>query len=487
MQTKKTIIGIPVLAVGATILLALAALVPARGETPAQQKPLARSKPNVIFILADDLGYGQLGVTGNPVIRTPNIDRLASTGAVLTSAYAGNTVCSPSRVSLLTGQDGRVRPLDSNHVNIRPDDRTLGHLMMDAGYDTALFGKWGVGQTFGETDPNAMGFETFFGLIHNISAHRQYPMMYVRNQTVVPEPENSGGRNGRTAQRAFTDKAVEYIGRERDKPFFLFLSYTTPHADLATEERFIAPYRDQYKEYPYPGWVKGSPNLRFAHAYPEPVDHPDAVIAGMVAALDAHVGEVLQALEEQGLAHQTIVIFTSDNGPHREGGANPERTGAALPYRGAKRDLFDGGIRVPMIISWPWMIAPNTEITQPVAFFDILPTLREITGAKWQGRSNGASLLPLLRNENGFPDERMLYWAFEGPRQRGEKPVSQHAQAARSSRFKAIRLNRDDPVRLFEIAVDPLEQNDVALRHPAESAAFTALFDEHLPLAESND
>ena len=442
--------------------------------------------PNVIFILVDDMGYGQLGITGHPIIKTPNIDGLAKNGLLFTQAYSGSTVCSPSRISLMTGKDVGELHSNANTIKLRPEDKTLAHLMSGAGYKTALFGKYGIGTTFGKTDPMAMGFQTWYGLLHNITAHRQFPTMIFRDNDMEFVAANVGGAEGAYAQELFTDAAIDYINEQSDEnPFFMFLSYTSPHAELAAPEEFVAPYSGKFDETFYTGLSDPDNKPMFADYYPKPVAEPNATQAGMVAALDAYIGEVLAALEANGKADNTLIFFTSDNGPHEEGGAEPLTIRASGPYRGGKRDLYDGGIHVPMIAHWPAKIEGGRVDDTPIAFADILPTLAELAEAPPTAMKglepNGTSVLPIFINPEAELAERVLYWEFA--QQLGDPNsgvVGTVKQAARRGDWKVVRLREDADIELYNIILDKSESNNLAADYPDIANEFKTMFDERL-------
>lgn len=446
----------------------------------------AADAPNIVFILVDDMGYGQLGVTGHPIIKTPNIDKLAQDGLLFTQAYAGSTVCSPSRISLMTGKDVGQLHSNANTIKLRPEDKTLAHMMSNIGYKTALFGKYGIGTTFGKTDPMAMGFQNWYGLLHNITAHRQFPTMIFRDNNMEFVAPNVAGAEGAYAQKLFTDAAVDYINEQNDEdPFFMFLSYTSPHAELAAPKEFVAPYSGKFDEKYYTGLSDPDNKPMFADYYPKPVAEPGATQAGMVAALDAYIGEVMTALEVKGLAENTLVFFTSDNGPHEEGGADPLQIRASGPYRGGKRDLYDGGIHVPMIAHWPAKIDGGRVTDTPVAFADILPTLADLADAPkaaMEGLApNGSSVLPILINPEAELAERVLYWEFA--QQLGDPNsgvIGTVAQAARRGDWKVVRLREDAPIELYNITKDKSESNNIASQHPEIASEFKQMFDELL-------
>ncbi len=449
----------------------------------------AAQRPNVVIILLDDLGYGQLGFTGHPTIRTPNIDRLASQGMIFTNGYAGGTVCSPSRISLMTGRDSARLSSAANDILLRPQDRTLAHVLGTAGYDTALFGKFGIGNRFGSTDPMTMGFGHWVGVLHNVESHRQYPPFLYRDNEVNFVRANVAGAKGSYAQRLYTDAALAWLNtRTNAKPFLAYLSYTSPHSEMAAPEEFVAPYRGKFPETPYNGKAGPTPESQFPEYYPEPINQPNAVQAGMIAALDSYIGEVLAKLDERQLADNTIVILTSDNGNHAEGGGDPIAQIAGGPYRGGKRDLTEGGIHVPFIIRWPKARANAALAGQrnatPIYFADILPTLAELAGATDAAKkidANGVSLVGLLTGKTKDLPDRMLYWTFA--RQLGDpnsNVIGKVEQAGRMGQWKAIRADSQSSIRLYNLSRDQGEKIDLAQKHPKIVAEFSRRFSERL-------
>ena len=442
-------------------------------------------RPNILLILFDDMGYGQLGITGHKVIETPNIDALAREGIIFANGYAGSTVCSPSRISLMMGRDTSRLHSSANTISLRPGDRTMAHLLSDAGYQTALFGKFGIGTTFGETDPMAMGFQQWKGLLHNIQAHRQFPMFMFENNQMVPVPENRAGAREGYAQRLFTDDALEFLDtQDGSTPFFAFVSYTSPHSEMAAPEEFVAPYRGKFPETPYNGLAGPTPASQFPDYYPLAIDEPNAVQAGMISALDSYVGELVAKLEAQGLRENTLIIITSDNGPHSEGGGDPLGIAAAGPFRGGKRDLTEGGIHMPFIASWPSVVQAGRVEDQPVMFADLMPTLGALAGKPGAAEAmgaNGVSLAQLLMHEEATLPDRMLYWAFSrqlGDPNSGVIGVTQ--QAGRIGKWKALRASEDAAVELYDLSTDPGESKDVARQYPDIAADFANRFDEEL-------
>ena len=297
----------------------------------AQSSP---SKPNIIFIMADDLGYGDLSCYGQKTIQTPNIDRLATEGMRFTQVYAGATVCAPSRCTLMTGKHqghALVRGNRSPEVALRPEDVTVAEVLKRAGYTTALYGKWGVGGPVTSGRPNLKGFDDFFGYLSQWHAHTYYPEHLWENETERFIRGNLGRRQGDYSHDLFTDRALKFLDRQHDKPFFLYLPYTIPHTNnelgRATGDGMEVPDYGSYADRDWPNPEKG--------------------FAAMIERLDRDVGRILDKLRDRGMDEDTIVFFTSDNGPHREGGHDPDFFGSRGPLRGIKRDLYEGGIRVP--------------------------------------------------------------------------------------------------------------------------------------------
>ncbi|TWU28707.1 sulfatase-like hydrolase/transferase [Bythopirellula polymerisocia] len=442
------------------------------------------SRPNIIFILADDLGFNQLGCNGDSPIKTPNLDRLASTGIRFTNAYAGNTVCSPSRVSLFTGRDSRLLRDNSNTVELGKLDVTLAQVLKYAGYDTALFGKYSIGTQMGVTDPLSMGFDTWFGMNSILEGHRQYPHFLWRDNTKIRIQENESGRHGLYAQQAFTKEAIKYIRSKRANPFFVMLAFSSPHAELAAPDQFKQPYKGVFEEEVYLGMSTGEPSDKYAWYYPNRLKDPYATFAGMVSALDHYVAQILETLRELGIEKNTLIFFSSDNGPHEEGGSNPVLFRASHPFRGIKRDLFDGGIRVPMIASWPAMITSARVDHTPWTFADVLPTLAEVAGVDLnvvpRVLTNGNSIAGLLSDQPVTMAERTLYWEFG--KQAGDANsgiVGDVYQAARRGKWKAVQYGHDAPCELYDILADPGEATDVSKIYPKIHTEFVVLFEKY--------
>ena len=440
--------------------------------------------PNIIFIMADDLGFNQIGAYGDTPIKTPNLDRMAANGLRFTQAYAGNTVCSPSRVSLFTGRDGRLMENNSNTVQLRDIDVTFAHVLKHAGYDTALFGKYSIGSQMGVTDPLAMGFDTWYGMYSILEGHRQYPKFLWKDGRKLRIEANEGTNKGGYAQELFTEEAIDYIKQEHENPFFVTLMFSSPHAELGVPEEYSKPYESTFPAKPYSGMSTGTASDKYAWYYPEPVANPHATFAGMVTALDDYVGQIVATLDEKGIKNETLIFFTSDNGPHDEGGGDPEFFRASEPYQGMKRDVYDGGIHVPMIVSWPDKISKPRVDDTPWAFADVLPTLADVAGVSLNSvprvKTNGVSVSGLLNDDPQQMPERVLYWEFG--KQAGDPNsgiVGEVFQAARRGPWKAVRYGMDAPVELYRIDNDPGEEDELSGQHPDIHQEFVSLFEEY--------
>ncbi|MBI3864435.1 MAG: sulfatase-like hydrolase/transferase [Planctomycetia bacterium] len=405
-----------------------------------------RAKPNIVFILADDLGYGDLGCYGQRRIRTPHIDALAAGGMRFTQCYAGSTVCAPSRCVLMTGRHtGHCTVRGNALVPLKPEDVTVAEVLKSAGYATALVGKWGLGEPDTTGLPNRQGFDEFFGFLNQHHAHNYYPDYLWRNEQKVPlenvvPKDNIASVRKQYAPDLFTEQALAFLDRNAERPFFLYLAYTLPHANnergRAEGNGMEVPDDAPYSNEPWPA--------------------PQKNHAAMITRLDADVGRVLARLKALGLDQDTLVIFSSDNGPHKEGGGDPLFFESAGLLRGHKRDLTDGGIRVPFIVRWPGKIPAGSTSDQVAWFADYLPTAAEIAGAKPPADLDGQSLVPALLLK-APPVSRTLYWEFhEG----GFK------QAVRLGDWKAIRLRPGTPLELYDVVRDPSEKTNVATAHP---------------------
>jgi arylsulfatase A-like enzyme len=439
----------------AALFAALAALA-ATARAADQSGVKAAPHPNILFIMADDLGYGDLGCYGQKRIRTPAIDRLAAEGVRFTDCYAGSTVCAPSRCALLTGKHtGHARVRGNALVPLLPDDVTLAEVLKRAGYATGIVGKWGLGEPESTGVPNKQGFDEWFGFLNQKHAHNYYPEYLWKNETRYPlanvAPDGVATKRAEYAPDLFTREAIGFIERHRDEPFFLYLTYTLPHANneagpLGMEVPSDEPYSNQ-------SWPAAQKNH-----------------AAMITRLDGDVGSVLERLAELSLADNTLVFFTSDNGPHKEGGADPAFFNSSGPLRGYKRAMYEGGIRVPMIVRWPGHVPAGATSAQVWAFWDVLPTLAELAGAQAPTGLDGVSMLPALLDpppQGNLLTHAPLYWEFH---------EAGFFQAVRDGRWKGVRANRG-PLELYDLQQDLGEQHDLAGDHPDDVRRLAALLD----------
>jgi arylsulfatase A-like enzyme len=424
----------------------------------------SQDKPNIIFIMADDLGYGDLGCYGQTQIQTPHIDRLAAQGMRFTDHYAGSTVCAPSRCSLMTGLhtghtyvrgNREIKPM--GQLPLLPDTVTMPKLLKKAGYATALTGKWGLGGPGSTGIPNKQGFDYFFGYLCQRHAHNYYPEFLFRNEERIPLPgnkianprEDGAGvavERGQYSHDMIAAEALQFIEKNKDRPFFLYMAVTLPHANNeAGRKGMEVPDYGIYADRDWPEPQKGH--------------------AAMISRLDRDLGRVMETLRKSGIDKKTLVLFTSDNGPHREGGANPEFFDSNGPLRGNKRDLYEGGIRVPLIARWPDKIKPGTVNHHISAFWDFLPTFAELTGSEYPSSVDGISILPTLLGKPSKQEQHeFLYWEFY---ERGSK------QAVRMGDWKAVRFGVDGKLELYNLKEDIGEEHNVADKNPAIAAKIS--------------
>jgi len=454
----------------AWICLCLAGLAATPLTAAAKPRP---ERPNVILILADDLGYGDLGCYGQKQILTPRLDRMAGEGMLFTRAYAGSTVCAPSRCVLMTGLhtghcrvrgNGGAFPLSQS---LRPEDVTVAEVLKTAGYRTALTGKWGLGdvgvQELGL--PTRQGFDLMFGYLNQTHAHNYYPTHLYRNESrvelrnVVPNetPKGAGTASVKVdySHTLIAEEALRFIRSHATEPFFLYLALTLPHANNeAGAKGMEVPDLGAYADLDWP--------------------EPQKAHAAMISLMDRDVGRVLDLLRELSIDGRTVVLFTSDNGPHREGGNDPDFNDSNGPLRGIKRDLYEGGIRVPWIIRWPGVVPAGTRNEHPVWFADLLPTLADLAGQPSPGNLDGTSLVPTLEDpKRALRRHAPFYWEFF---ERGFK------QALLWEDWKLIKLNAGQTTELYHLQDDIGEQRNLAAEHPdvvkrLEAALATARTD----------
>jgi len=422
----------------------------------------AAERPNIIWIMADDLGYGEIGCFGQQLMQTPNIDRMASEGRRFTQFYAGATVCAPSRSVLMTGQHhGRTRvrgnagPVNLLAQALRAEDVTVAKVLKEAGYTTALIGKWGLGDA-GAAEcglPRRHGFDYFFGFLNQQHAHNHFPDFLWRNEEKVALP-NEVTRIGETgagyatkpvqfADDLFADEVLKFVEAQKEKPFFLYWAPVIPHGNnertKALKDGAEVPDYGAYADREWSTPAKGH--------------------AAMVSRLDSYVGRLLDKLKKQGLAEKTLVVFTSDNGPHKESGHDPELFEPYGAVSGYKRDLKDGGIRVPFVAWWPEKITAGTESTHVAYAGDFMATAAELAGVKAPENIQSISFLPsLLGHDAEQKKHDFLYWEFH------ERGFSQ--AALYQGRWKGIRNGPRTPLALYDLQSDLRETTNVATAHP---------------------
>ena len=420
--------------------LALALLVPS--FVLAEGVP---AKPNIIYIMCDDLGYGDLSCFGQKMVPTPNIDQLAEEGMKLTDFYAGCTVCRPSRLSLWTGKHMGHTPISSNaSYHFKPEDVTVAELLKSAGYRTGGVGKWAMGGVETSGFPLKNGFDFWMGYLDQGGAHNYYPTHLWRNAEKYPLTGNvlSDHKNarGRVAAKkvtwshsVMTEQAFEFIRENRAGPFLLHLHWTIPHANneggRVYGDGMEVPNYGKYQDRDWPKTAKGQ--------------------AAMITWMDSDVGRLMALLKELKLDEKTLVIFTSDNGPHSEGGHKHEYFDANGPLRGFKRDLYEGGIRVPTIARWPGVVKAGSSSAEPLAFWDFLPTACELAGVKAPGEIDGLSFVNTLLGKVQQSHE-YLYWQY------GKK------RAVRAGKWKAVQVDAAKPIELFNLENDLGEQKNLA-------------------------
>lgn len=462
-------------------LLALSILgcngLPAETQEPAQ-------RPNLILIVADDLGYGDLGSYGQEKIQTPHLDRLAAEGVRFTDFYSGSPVCAPSRCMLLTGKHGGHAYVRDNweaggwnegdaegQMPLLPNTPGLGRSLQEAGYATACIGKWGLGGPGSTGAPEKQGFDHFYGYLCQRQAHNFYPTHLWRDG-VKEELEGNVWKNlsGRHyAHDLMTADALSWVEQQGEEPFFLLLTYTIPHLALQVPEDAMEPYYGQWEETAYDG-KKGY--------LPHPT--PRAAYAGMVSRMDRDVGRLMAQLQAQGIDENTLVVFTSDNGATFDiGGADTPFFQSNAHLRGHKGSVYEGGIRVPMIARWPQELPQGATSSTVGAFWDLMPTLLDAAAVALPSETDGDSLLAAMRRPQEPLEGRSLYWEFPG--YGGQ-------QALREGPWMLLRrgLRKGEPsVELYHLENDPSQETNVAAEHPERVAKMLArMAEEHEPSAE---
>lgn len=440
------------------------------------------AKPNVIYILADDLGIGDLGCYGQQKLKTPNIDRLADEGMLFSDHYSGNTVCSPSRAVLMTGQHpGHVHCRgngDENGFALDPEMVTLPRLFKNAGYATGAFGKWGLGDTNlkGAPNPQTQGFDHFTGWKNQRIAHTYYPSSVVRDGEEVPL------KPGTFVHDIIIDDAFNFIEESvaADKPFFCYIPTAVPHAAMHAPKEMHEKWRKVYPQ--FDGKI-GKYSAGRGEVCP-PVQNPIAGFAAMMENLDNQVGDLLDMLVELGVDENTIVLFSSDNGSHREGGHNPNFWDSNGPFRGHKRDLYEGGIHTPFLVRWPGQIEAGSRSAHLSAFWDIVPTMAELIGQPIPLQSDGISIVPTLLAKGEQAQHKYLYHELIMG-----KSEPYYSRSLRFGDWKAVQVAKSKDgggfksIELYNLKDDLGETKNLAKQYPEIVTKLEAFMDEaHTPL-----
>lgn len=417
-------------------------------------------RPNIIYIMVDDLGYGDLGCYGQERIATPHIDQLAREGMRLTDYYAGCTVCRPSRLVLWTGKHTGHTAINSNASYVfQPADVTVAELLRDSGYVTGGVGKWAMGGVDTLGHPNRNGFDFWMGYLDQGQAHNFYPEYLWRNTIQVPLRGNvlmdhpqARGRVSKVRETyshdVMTEHLLDFIRLHHTRPFLCHVHWTIPHANneggRVTGDGMEVPDHGKYASQDWPSPEKGH--------------------AAMISRMDRDVGRLVDLLRELGIHRHTLVIFTSDNGPHSEGGHKHTYFDSNGPLRGFKRDLYEGGIRVPMIAWWPGIIRADTTSHEPHAFWDFLPTACELAGIDPLTETDGVSLMPtLLQQKRDKPAHDTLFWRYGGK------------VALRQGEWKIVKTKENQPWELYNLAKDLGEVNNVAAENGERVMAMAAM------------
>jgi len=407
-----------------------------QSQSPSKQN----TKPNIIFIMADDQGYADLGCYGSPFVKTPHLDQMAAEGMRFTQVYAGSPVCAPTRCSLLTGKhSGHITRRDNRSsddidkpfrqrklIPLQDEDYTFGEMMKEAGYVTGAIGKWGLGNPGSTGTPEQHGFDYFYGYLDQVHAHSYYTDFLMRNTDTIPIPENQNGQRKVYSHDLMATDALDFIRKHKEDPFFLYLPYTPPHG------KYEVPDNSLYINQPWDEKVKN--------------------YAAMITRMDADVGDLLALLKELKIDENTIVFYTSDHGPNRPFLKDLKSN---EPFRGIKRQVLEGGLRVPMIARWPGKIKAGTISDFVWAFWDVMPTLADLANHPAPKGMDGFSVLPTLLGETQKPHD-FLYWEFYSPFQ----------QAVRMDNWKGIRLGTEEAIHLYDLSKDLKERNNLARTHP---------------------
>ncbi len=443
MKTSRSLVLLPTLAATALSLFLLSCSSDAPRNTSSR-------KPNIIFIMADDMGYGDLGSYGQTVIQTPNLDQMAVEGLRFTNCYAGSTVCAPSRSVLMTGQHTGHTTVRGNfgkygvvglgggqgRVPLFEEDITVAEVLKEAGYVTGMTGKWGLGEPNTSGHPNDQGFDEWFGYLNQRRAHTYYPDYLWKNKEKYDLPGNQDGKQETYTHDLCTEFALDFVNRHQSEPFFLYLPYTIPHSRYEIPD--TVPYSDK------------------------PWTDDEKVHAAMITRLDRDIGSLFQLLKDLEIDENTIVFFCSDNGAAERWEGRFDSSGS---LRGRKRDMYEGGLRTPMIVRWPGKVAANTTSDLPWYFADVLPTLADLAETKSPTEIDGLSVLPTILGKPQNLGNRALYWEFF---------ESGFQQAVRQGNWKAVRIALGKPLELYDLSKDESKSNNVAAKHPDVVARMEA-------------
>jgi arylsulfatase A len=452
--------------------------------------------PNIIYIYADDLGYGDIGIYGQQYIKTPNIDKLGREGIMFTQHYTGAPICAPARCILMTGKhsgNSWVRDnmelkhddfYQTGQLPLPEEEETIGEMLKRAGYATAIIGKWGLGSLASSGAPNKQGFDLFYGYADQVHAHNHYPTFLWRNDTMEPLKndsfrihqrfEGTDPNNPREYDKykgtehtmdLFTKEAKNFIRQNKGKPFFIYLAHIVPHKALQVPEESLRMYDDIFDEQPYPGGQGYTPHYRPLSAY-----------AAMISRMDEQIGEIIDLLKELKIDRNTLVMFSSDNGPASGGGLDPKFFQSSGGLRGLKGQVYEGGIRVPFVAWWPGKINKGTVTDHISAQYDLKATLADITGQE-KGYTDGISFYPvLLGNDDRQKKHEYLYWEFPG--QGGQ-------YAVRMDKWKGVHRSpvRGGPARweIYNLDEDWAEVNDLAENHPELVKKFDGIVNQRTP------
>ena len=444
-----------------------------------------KSKPNIIYILADDLGYGDLSCFGQTKFKTPNIDRLAAQGMIFTQHYSGSAVCAPARSSLLTGQHTGHTPIRGNkeiknqegQTPLPANSFTIAELMKQGGYQTGAFGKWGLGFVGTEGDPNKQGFDEFYGYNCQRMSHRYYPTHLWRNNEKVLLQGNNWTKTTTFAPDEIQKETINFIEKNKSQPFFAYVALLQPHAELLVpDDKILAQFKGKFEEVPFEkphSYLADYGDKDFEYKKYASQKIPYATYAAMATRIDNYVGEIMEKVEALGIAENTIIMFTSDNGPATEGGANPSFFNSTGGLKGVKRDLYEGGIRSPFIVAWKNKIKAGTSSDHISAFYDVMPTLAELSHQDIPKTSDGISFLPTLLGKDTQSKHEFLYWEF---------PARGGRQAVRMGDWKGVIYNlkkgKKRDFELYNLSTDKYESNNVAKEHPEIVAQMKIILKE---------